>query len=253
MSQQKIGYTINKAAAIAKVSPRTLRYYDQIGLLTPERQAHNGYRRYDHQALLRLQYILFLRELDLPLEVIKSILEQPGFDLQNALADHQQALLKRRRQIDQLLATLEHTILMMKGHTVMDDHALFKGFTPEEEAHNTEEARQKWGHTDAFRQSQERYGRLTAAQKEQLMEEGNAIYKDMAAAIPFGPAGLQAQQGVARWHAHLRNFYDPSPEMMLGLGDLYNDDPRFAANINKLHPQLAEFMRQAIQEYVRSL
>ena len=85
----------------------------------------------------------------------------------------------------------------------------------------------------------------------QIMEEGKQIYLDMVEAMPLGPDSPQAQQGVARWHQHLRYFYEPDTHILLGLGDLYNDDPQFNAFFQRIHPDLAAFMRQAIQVYCR--
>jgi DNA-binding transcriptional MerR regulator len=251
MRPEKQQYTVQQLAEMAGVSARTLRYYDQIGLLQPQREAHNGYRRYDREALLRLQYILFLRQLDLPLEAIKAIIDRPDFDRLQALEQHREELTGRQKQLGKLLATLERTISMMKGQQEMDDHALFKGFTPEEEARNTEEARQQWGDTEAFRQSQERWGSYSPAKKQQVMDEGREVYKDIISAMPLGPGSEAAQAGVKHWHEHLRYFYEPSSEMLLGLAEMYNEDPRFKANFDKMQPGLAEFMREAVKIYVK--
>lgn len=113
------------------------------------------------------------------------------------------------------------------------------------------EVRQRWGNTDAYRESQRRWKSYTAEDKRKIGEEGNAAYQAIVAAMPYGPASPQAQEGIARWHQHLRYFYEPTPEIMLGLADAYNDDPRFAANFQRIHPDLAGFMREAIRIYCK--
>jgi MerR family transcriptional regulator, thiopeptide resistance regulator len=246
-------FSVKQLAKMAGVSARTLHYYDEIGLLRPERQPGNGYRIYGQAALLRLQQILFLRELGLSLEDIQTALDQPDFDLLQALKQHRQALQERQAHLSRLVQTVDRTILYLKGSIDMDSQELFRGFTEEEEQRYTEEARQQWGNTEAFRQSQKRWSSYSKEKRQQIMEEGNQIYRDILAAMPLGPSSPQVQAGVARWHQHLRYFYEPSIEMLLGLADLYNDSPDFAANFARIHPQLAEFMRQAVKIYCQGL
>lgn len=246
-------YTVRQLADLAGVTARTLHHYDDIGLLRPPRDPRNGYRLYDRPALLRLQQILFFRELGLSLEDILAVLDQPTFDLLAALETHRQALLGRRQRLDRLIETVDHTIDHLKGRYDMANKDLFAGFSEEEEKRYTEEARQRWGDTEEFRESQRRYAKLTPLEKQRMMDEGNVIYRDAIAAMQIGPGSPEAQEVISRWRQHLRYFYEPSKEMLLGLGDLYNDDPRFAENFTKMHPDLASFMREAIQIYCQSL
>lgn len=245
-------YSVKQLAAAAGVSARTLHYYDEIGLLRPSRNPENGYRVYQAEALLRLQQILFLRELDLSLEEIQQILDNPSFDLLPALEHHRQALLDRRRRLDQLVQTVESTIQHLKGNIDMDANDLYKGFSPEQELAYAEEAQRRWGEKNV-KESQKRWGSYTPEKKQRILAEGGEIYQAIAAAIPHGPASPQAQDGIARWHQNLRYFYEPTKEILQGLGDLYNDDPDFNAFFQRIHPELAGFMRQAIQIYCSKL
>ena len=108
-------YTIRKMASLSGVSARTLRYYDEIGLLQPARINSSGYRIYGQAEVNRLQQILFYRELDLKLDEIKEILEQPDFNVEQALYEHQQKLLEKRNEIDRLLASVQQTLQHYKG------------------------------------------------------------------------------------------------------------------------------------------
>lgn len=245
-------YSVKQLAAVAGVSARTLHYYDEIGLLRPSRNPENGYRVYQAEALLRLQQILFLRELDLSLEDIQRILDNPSFDLLPALEHHRQALLDRRQRLDQLVQTVESTIQHLKGNIDMDANDLYKGFSPEQELAYAEEAQRRWGEKNV-KESQKRWGSYTPEKKQRILAEGGEIYQAIVAAMPQGPASPQAQDGIARWHQNLRYFYEPTPEILLGLGDLYNDDPDFNAFFQRIHPDLASFMRQAIQIYCSKL
>jgi DNA-binding transcriptional MerR regulator len=241
-------YTVKQLASVAGVSARTLHYYDEIGLLTPARNPENGYRLYERPALLRLQQILFLRELGFSLEDIQAILDQPGFDLLPALEQHRQTLKERQERLERLLLTVERTILHLRGSIDMETKELFEGFSEEKQKEYEEEIRQRYGE-EKLRESQKKWASYSKEKKAEIMEEGGANYLALVEAMPFGPASPQAQEGVRRWHQHLRYFYEPTKEILLGLADGYNQDPRFAAFFQRIHPNLADFMRQAIQIY----
>ena len=241
-------FTVKQLADVAGVSARTLHYYDEIGLLKPARDPGNGYRIYAYPALLRLQQILFLRELGFSLDDIQTILDQPGFDLLPALEQHRQTLKERQERLEHLLLTVERTILHLRGSIEMESKELFEGFSAEKQKEYEEEIRQRYGEEN-LRVSRQRWGSYSEEKKRQIMEEGGVNYQALVAAMPYGPASPQAQEGVARWHQHLRYFNEPTTEVLLGLGDLYNEDPRFAAFFQRIHPVLADFMRQAIQIY----
>jgi len=241
-------YTVKQLAEVAGVSARTLHYYDQIGLLTPSRDPANGYRLYERPALLRLQQILFLRELGLSLGEIAQVLDRPDFDLLRALEGHRAALRARQERLAVLLRTVEGTIHHLKGNIEMDTKDMFAGFSEEQQKVYAEEAERRWG-GENVKESQKRWGSYSEEKKRQIMEEGKSVYLALVAAMPDGPASAKAQAGIARWHQHLRYFYEPTTEVLLGLGDLYNDDPEFQAFFNRIHPELAEFMRQAIRVY----
>jgi len=149
----KVEYTINKLAKMAGISTRTLRYYDQCGLLAPARVSSNGYRIYGQKETDRLQQILFYRELGVPLNDIKRILSSPDFDYKTALEDHLKALTVRRSQLDRLISNVEKTLLSLKGEIVMTDQEKFEGFVEKLIQENEEkygsEIREKYGNEAA--------------------------------------------------------------------------------------------------------
>lgn len=245
-------YTVRQLARLAGVSVRTLHHYDAIGLLSPPRDPSNGYRRYDQASLLRLQQILFLRELGLSLDEIGAVLDRPDFDLLHALEQHRQALRERQDRLARLAQTVERTIQHLRGELEMSSEELFAGFTPEQEAAYEEEAAQRWGE-EQVRESNRLWRSYSDEKKRAILQEGQAIYRGLIAAMPQGPTSAVAQDGVRRWHEYMKYFYEPSPEMLLGLGDLYNEDPAFNATFTKMHPDLASFMREAIRHYVAAL
>src|SRR5512135_267261 len=129
-------YTVQQLARMAGVSVRTLHHYDHIGLLKPSARTAAGYRLYGEADLLRLQQILFFRELDFPLADIQAILDDPGFDQVKALRDHRQLLQHEADRLGRLLKTIEQTISRLTEDnmtmTPMTDEELYEGFTPEQ-------------------------------------------------------------------------------------------------------------------------
>src|SRR5512142_1404633 len=132
--------TVRQLSKLARVTPRTLHHYDAIGLLKPSRIGSNGYRYYDEEAVLRLQQILFYRELDMPLEDIKRIMGRRDFDVLVALQCHRAALSRQVGRLNRLIETVDKTILHLKGKADMCVDDLFKGFTDEEQERYEQEA-----------------------------------------------------------------------------------------------------------------
>ena len=241
--------TVKQLSKLAGVTPRTLHHYDAIGLLNPSRVGDNGYRYYDEQALLRLQQILFYRELDMPLEDIKKIMGSRDFDIVDALESHKAALRKQSTRLKRLILTVDNTILHLKGQSGMSGKDLFAGFTDEEQEKYQQEIAQTYD-PEIVKGSEKKWKAYTAQEKARIGDEGKAVYLDLVAAIGKGASSAEAQSAVARWHKHIQYFWTPKDEHLLGLVALYNDDPRFRGKFDQLSPELAEFMRAAVRVYV---
>jgi MerR family transcriptional regulator, thiopeptide resistance regulator len=242
-------YTIKQLSNLAGVSTRTLRYYDAIGLLKPAAYGGNGYRQYDEAAVLRLQQILFYRELDFSLDDIQDILDRPEFDVLEALQAHKSALQQQIERLHRLIHTVDLTVLNLQGQLPMNEPQLFEGFSEEKQAQYEQEVRERWGDDPVTEPSFKQWAGYTAAQKKQIMAEGGALYRDLAAAMDQGYASPAVQALIARWHQHLRYFYEPTIDRLRGLGQMYVEHPDFRATFEKLHPDLPEFFRQAITHY----
>jgi DNA-binding transcriptional MerR regulator len=249
-----MAYTVKQLSELAGVSVRTLHYYDEIGLLEPSWLAENGYRYYDEDAVLRLQQILFYRELELSLSEINAILDQPDFDILAALQVHRAGLESKIRRLQDLIKTIDHTIMHLIGEVDMSKKQLFKGFTPEEEKKYEQEARQRWGDEEVSA-SYKRWNSYTPQQKEDIKAEGDAVYMEIVSQIEAGKPATdpEVQDIIARWHQHMRYFYEPSAARLQGLGHLYVNSPDFANRFRELHPGLPEFMRDAINHYCEAL
>jgi DNA-binding transcriptional MerR regulator len=252
METRTATHTIRQLARMAGVSVRTLHHYDHIGLLKPSTRTEAGYRLYTQRDLLRLQQVLFYRELDFPLEEIRAILDLPGFDQIEALRDHRRMLSERAERLARLLRTVDRTIVTLTGEDAMPltDEALYEGFSPEERAKFKEyeaEVRERWGETAV--ESQRRVSQMTKAQWQAVKQEGGDISQLLAGYMERPVSDPAVQAAIARHHAWIENFYPCPAEMYRGLGQMYVDDPRFTATFDKVCPGLAVFMRDAMAYY----
>ena len=244
-----MAYTVKQLATLAGVSVRTLHHYDEIGLLTPPVIGANGYRYYDERSALRLQSILFYRELDFPLEAIKAALDRPDFDALKALQEQRQALEAKLGRLHRLIATIDETIGHLKGEKPMNPKQLFAGLTPEQEKQYTDEAARRWGEKDV-RASVQKYNAYPSEKKAQIGAEGEAVYRDLLAVMSQGPAAPAVQACIERWRRHLEYFWTPNDDQCLALATGYRDDPAFRKTYDAIHPELAAFMVEAVKVHV---
>ncbi|WP_043930890.1 MerR family transcriptional regulator [Bacillus sp. EB01] len=247
-------YTVQKLANLAGISARTLRYYDEIGILKPSRINSSGYRIYGSAEVNRLQQILFYRELDVPLETIKEIIVAPGYDEAAALRDHREKLLEKRRQLELLIANVDKTIKAKEGSFTMSDKEKFEGFKQkmieENEEKYGDEIRQKYG-KDKVEQSYAKVKNMTPEQHEEVTKLAEEVQHTLAEAFKTGdPAGELAQK-AADLHKKWLMFYwsSYSKEAHAGLAQMYVDDERFTSYYDKDQPGTAKFLRDAIHIY----
>lgn len=238
-------YTIKEIADLAGVSTRTIRYYDEIDLLSPAETRDNGYRYYDQDSLLMLQQIMFLRELDVPLKEIHLILNQSGFNLLSGLEKHRIALQARAARLSRLIETVNQTIAMLQGESIMSDKDYFEGF---DETQYEEEAKQRWGHTSQYAESQKKWSSYSNEQKEAIKFEGGEITMRMVGNDPgLSPDDPAVQAAVGDYYAYLNKyFYTCEVEFIRNLADMWVQDPRFAINYERIREGGAEFVRQAV-------
>lgn len=247
-------YTIQKLGSLAGVSTRTLRYYDEIGILKPARINSSGYRIYGQAEVDRLQQILFYRELGVSLDDIKAIVTDPGFDGTRALRQHREQLLDRRQQLEKLIANVDRTIAMHEGRMTMSDQQKFEGFkqklVDDNEKKYGKEVREKYG-DDVVNKSNQKVLNMTQEQHDEVTRLANEVMENLAAAYKTGdPAGELAQK-TAELHKRWISFYWPeyTKEAHAGVAQMYVDDERFKAYYDKDQEGLAEFLRDAIHIY----
>ncbi|SDM50004.1 DNA-binding transcriptional regulator, MerR family [Fictibacillus solisalsi] len=247
-------YTVQKLGQLAGISTRTLRYYDEIGLLKPARINSSGYRIYGQQEVNRLQQILFYRELGLHLEKIRDIMNDPNFDSTKALKDHRENLLNKKEQLDLLIVNVEKSIAAQERGITMNDQEKFEGFNEklieENEKVYGKEIREKYGE-DAVNRSNDKLKSMTVQEHEELTRLGDELYETLGEAFKTGdPAGVLAQKAAELHKQWLCFYWDSySREAHRGLAQLYVDDERFKQHYDKSQPGTAEFLRDAIHVY----
>jgi MerR family transcriptional regulator, thiopeptide resistance regulator len=243
-----MAYTVKQLADLAGVSNRTLHYYDQIGLLTPDAHGENGYRFYGEGAVLRLQQVLFYRELGMSLEEIKGILDRPGFDVLQALQAHKAALRGRAIRLSRLIDTVDRTIRHLRGEIEMSDKEYYEGFSEEQQKEYEAEARTQWG-SEKVDESMQRWAGYTPEQKKAIMASGGVITQSICDHMAEGYDSPKVQELIAAWHKHIGFFYECSLEIFAALGHTYNQDPRFAAFYRRFHADMPAFMEKAMTYY----
>jgi DNA-binding transcriptional MerR regulator len=259
--------TVSQVSRIANISVRALHHYDEIGLLVPSGRSDAGYRLYSHADLARLQQILFFRALELPLGEIARIMTDPDFDVAATLRYQRELLIEKVARSHALIRAVEAAIANLetqatkatqkKGDPTMNDdegmnpsagEGLFDAWKDFKQEDYEAEAEQRWGDTEAFKESKRRTARYTKQDWELIKREAAAVMQGLcdqmiAGTAPDAPAAMDAAEAhrahVTRW------FYPCSPAIHRGLGDLYVNDPRFTANIDKLRAGLAVYARAA--------
>jgi len=241
-------YTVRQVAEMAGVTIRTLHHYDYIGLLTPSARSTAGYRLYDEADLLRLQQILFFKELDFPLAEIGNILDNPGFDQVEAFRDHRRRLHSRAERIMDLLKTIDRTIQRLtEDDMTMNDAELYEGFTQEQIERYRREARERWG--DVVEDTEQRIRGMTKDQWQALQREGEEDTRAIAALMDRTPDDQEVQRQIARHHAWIERFYPAPAEVYRGLSQLYAEHNEFRKYYEKYRPGLADFMQAAMDCY----
>lgn len=247
-------YTVQKLARIAGVSSRTLRYYDEIGLLKPKRINSSGYRIYGQLEVDLLQQILFYRELGVGLDKIKALITDPEFNRIQALQEHRGELYSRREQLDQLIETVENTIAAAEGGYVMRDQDKFNGLkkqmVAENEARYGQEIRAKYGEK-AVEQSNQKVLNMTQEHYDEVTRLGQEYMALLQEAFRSGDPGGELAQRAVDLHRQWLNYFWPnySKEAHMGLAQMYVDDERFTAYYDAEQPGTAAFLRDAVRIY----
>lgn len=245
-------YSVHELAALSGVSTRTLRYYDQLGILPPKRTNAAGYRLYGRAEVDLLQQILFFREMGFALKEIGRMLQDEQFDRMAHMRHHKKRLLEERARISRMLRTLDKSMKEMQGGEPMQDYEKFEGLKKrlidENEETYGREVREKYGdaQVDASNKKFQNMNEATYQRAEALAQE---ILTTLHTAMQSGgPESACAQHACALHKEWLMLYWDTyTKEAHAGLGRMYVDDPRFAAYYDKEQPGTAQFLCDALQ------
>jgi len=248
---------VKKFAALAGVSVRTLHLYDQIGLLKPSIRTEKKYRLYGTAEAIRLQQILFYKELEVPLKEIAEILDDPQFDILTALELHKKALQQRKDRLNTLLQTINKTIGHLKNRTMLSTEELYNGLPKETAEAWRKEAKQKWG--SSFERSENHLRNKTKQDFEHLKELASANLKKLLNLINVDPTSEKVQKEIAVHYDIIREFWgttgapEKQAEAYAGLGDLYVNDDRYTSQEGKHNPAFSQFMNKAMKHFAKQL
>jgi DNA-binding transcriptional MerR regulator len=257
-----MAFTVSQVARMSGVSVRALHHYDEIGLLRPSGRSPAGYRLYDDGDLEKLQQVLFFRALEFPLPEIQRILSDPEFDLRSALQLQRQLLAEKTVRTRALVAAVDAALARLeKGADVMSEAGddtkaeaekadMFTAWKDFKQEDYEEEAKQRWGDSEAYKESKQRAARYTKQDWDRLGQEAAEIYRRAAALMDAGAAATSVEaMDVAEEHRqHItRWFYACPKQMHRGLGELYVNDERFTANIDRMKSGLSAYLCEAFR------
>jgi DNA-binding transcriptional MerR regulator len=244
-----MAFTVGDLSRLTGVTVRALHHYDQIGLVRPSQRSAAGYRLYDECDALRLQQVLVLRELGVPLDEIGAAIDRET-DRVALLRGHRQALIEKRGRIDAMVAAVDAALRVLeegkRNMKAEDFKQLFDGFNPED---HDEEVRQRWGNTQAYKESTRRTSQYGKAEWEAIKRESDEINTRLRDLMQRGAAAADpaVQAAVEDHRLHIGRWYYPcSKDMHHGLAEMYIADPRFTENLDKVAPGFARFLHDAI-------
>jgi MerR family transcriptional regulator, thiopeptide resistance regulator len=248
MERQDSSHSVGEVARLAGVTVRTLHHYDEIGLLSPSERSAAGYRRYGESDLDRLRDVLAYRELGFALEDIAAILDEPGSDPLRHLVRQRELLAGRIERLERMVAAIDRELEAGQMNIRLTPEERFEVFGDFDPDAHAEEARERWGGTNAYEQSRRRVASYGKEEWLCIKAEAEEIECRLAAELATGMgADAPAAMDLAEEHRrHIdRWFYDCAPALHVGLTQMYVDDPRFTAHYDEVAPGLAAFIRDA--------
>ena len=243
-------HTVGQVAALARVTVRTLHHYDRIGLLVPSRRSEQGYRLYDYSDLERLRQIRLLCDLRFSLDAVGQLLDAPAYDRRSALVAQRELLRERQTRTDRIIRGVDQALAAMEEETEMDRTEMFDGLEEFDHEQYRDEAEQRWGDTDAYKESMRRTRRYGKSDWARIREEGETVVARLAELLAGGgqAAGRAAMDLAEEHRCHIdRWFYPCNHHMHRCLAEMYTEDPRFEEYFEKRGKGLAAFVQDAIR------
>jgi len=247
-------YTVKKLSELSGVTVRTLHYYEEEGLLKPAYYGSNGYRYYEEKELLRLQQILFFKELGFKIKQIKKVVGRDDFDQLSALYSHRKSLNQEWEKVGRLLETLDKTIKHLKGKKKMKDQEIFDGFnisllkkarvdfsySAAEEIVSKSVRNPTKDIKDVEKRGKEHY--------QALVDKAHSIFQELVHCIEKGvePDSPEVQSIIQKHHAFTDEVQNATREVYKAMAQLYREHPEFRKQLDPFHPKLADFMSEAM-------
>lgn len=247
-----MAYTVKKLAKLSGVTIRTLRFYDEIGLLKPAYYGDNNYRYYEEEQLLMLQQILFFRELGFSLDDVKRIVNSSDFNKITALNSHKQVLKADIDRRANLINTIDKTIAHLRGEINMKDEELYYGFDSEKQKNYEKELIEKgWVSEKEMQEYRKIYKKYTQEDWERFQRDGEQINNELVEAInkQLKPSATEVQRLIRRHHAWVG--WNPTKEKYIGLSQLYQT-PEFRKFYDRYHSKMVEFMVEAMKIFAEN-
>lgn len=247
-------YTIKKLSDLANISTRTLRYYDEIGLLNPNKITKAGYRIYTESEVNTLQQILFYKAMGIELKDIKKIVLNPNYDVEKSLMEHHKKLIAKKKQLERLINTLEKTIACKKGEVTMSDREKFECFKKEKIRTNEEkyggEIRKKYGDKEV-EESYKRFSNLTEEQFREMTRLEEEMIEALVEVTKTGDLDSKEAKLVFENHKKWLSFnVKYNKEIHKNLAEMYVLDERFAKYYNeKANMDVVKVLRDIILKY----
>ena len=246
-------YTVKQLADLSGVSVRTLHHYDALGLLEPAYVGDNGYRYYERPQVLRLQQILFYRQLDMPLAEIRQTLDAPDFDLATALQSHRRRLEAEQKRFSRLLLTIDETLKELNGEHKMKNP--FEGFSAEKQKQYEEELLKNGNENTRARVEEARRNvkNMSKQAHDAIREEAHQINLELVDCMENGEEAQsdKVQALIARHHAWVSNYWVPDQSAYVGLGQMYLETPEFRAFYDKYDTRLVGLLANGIRIYAK--
>jgi MerR family transcriptional regulator, thiopeptide resistance regulator len=246
-SRAKELYKTQEFAKLAGVTVRALHHYDRLGLLKPKQRTRSGYRLYSERDFARLEQIVVLKFLGIPLKQIRGLLEAES-NLAVTLERQQEILAEKRRQLDKAIRAIGNAqwAFQSRGEP---DWKLFQFIVQEIEMQNNMEWKRQYFSPEAQAKVAARRSLLTPEVQKKATKDWEELYKDVEACLNENPAGPKAQALAARWRALVEQFTGGDPEIQKGLNAMWSDHQNWPANVKAqsfVRPELQAYMRKAL-------
>lgn len=249
-----MAYTVKKLAKLSGVSIRTLRFYDEIGLLKPAYYGDNHYRYYEDSQLLTLQQILFFRELGFRLIDIQRIISNPDFDRITALESHRKKLEENLNQTKLLIKTIDKTISHLKGKEMMKMEEVFHGFDNEKQKLYENFLVETGVSQDVLHKSKEKIKDWSKEKWIEIKQEGDKIHAELVIAMEndLAPSSSEVQKIIKKHYKMTSAFWLPTRESYIGLSQLYCSHPDFVKFYQDIHPELLTYLVTAMKIFAEN-